>query len=185
MELEALHLRQHDGVTCGPTVAVVAGALMDARYRAGLQRPGWFAAEQQRVHAEINRLWPRRLGTTPSGMARALNDHSVPHGVRYRWRPVTRRRLPDLSRAVGAGWPVALLIGRFVPRHWVLLVEGRDDDGLLRCYEPSSGAVRAVATADIRRARLQGLGYPRAFAVVLPDDVPSPPPSDSTRAATA
>ena len=86
MKLAALHLRQRDGVTCGPTVAVVAGALLDPGRQAKLSDPAWFAGEQARVHREVNRLWPRRLGTTPTGMARALTARSSPAGVRYRWR---------------------------------------------------------------------------------------------------
>jgi hypothetical protein len=38
----------------------------------------------------------------------------------------------------------------------------------LRCYEPSSGEVRSVDVAAVRGARLRGLGFPRAFAFVLP-----------------
>jgi len=33
MKLAAMHLRQRDTVTCGPAVAVVAGALLDPAYR--------------------------------------------------------------------------------------------------------------------------------------------------------
>ena len=82
MRLAALRLRQRDGITCGPTVAVVAGALLDADYGAQLRSSAWFAAEQGRIHATVNLVWPRRLGTTPMGMARALSAHRV----RYRWR---------------------------------------------------------------------------------------------------
>ena len=144
MKLAALRLRQRDGVTCGPTVAVVAGALLDPGHGADLADPAWFADEQARVHAEVNRVWPRRLGTTPIGMARALTAHSFSSGVRYRWRLFRGRRdgLSDVQRAVEAGWPVAMLIGRFIPRHWVLIVEA---DGLRwQCYEPSSGEVRSL-----------------------------------------
>jgi len=77
MKLAAVHLRQRDGVTCGPTVAVVAGALLDPGNQAALSDRAWFAAEQARLHAELNRVWPRRLGTTPAGMARALTGHSA------------------------------------------------------------------------------------------------------------
>lgn len=168
MKLAGMRLRQRDGVTCGPTVAVVAGALIDPDRRAALTDPAsggaWFAAEQVRVHAEINRVWPRRLGTTPSAMARALTSRSA----RYRWR-IFRGRcdpLTDVQRAVADGWPVAMLVGRFIPRHWVLIVE--TDGPQLRCYEPSSGEVRTVAVTDVRRGRLVGLGYPRPFAFVLP-----------------
>jgi hypothetical protein len=177
MKLSALNLRQRDGVTCGPTVAVVAGALLDKAREADLSDRAWFDDEQARVHAEVNRVWPRRLGTTPTGMARALSAHRVVSGVRYRWRLFRGRRdkLTDVSDAVEAGRPVAMLIGRFIPRHWVLIVEA---DGLgWRCYEPSSGEVRSVAVDAVRRSRLSGLGYPRSFAFVLP--------RASTRSATS
>lgn len=59
-----------------------------------------------------------------------------------------------------------MLIGRVIPRHWVLI--GGAADAVLECYEPSSGEVRSVALDSVRRARLGGLGYPRTFAFVLP-----------------
>lgn len=175
MKLSALNLRQRDGVTCGPTVAVVAGALMDPGSRAALADQTWFVNEQARVHAQLNRVWPRRLGTTPVGMARALTARSS--GVRYRWRLFRGRRdtLSDVQRAVESGWPVAMLIGRFIPRHWVLIVEA--DAQRWQCYEPSSGQVRTVQVAAVRRSRPTGLGYSRPFAFVLP--------SASTRSATS
>jgi hypothetical protein len=177
MKLAALHLRQRDGVTCGPTVAVVAGALLDRGKRARLSDPAWFADEQARVHAEVNRVWPRRLGTTPTGMARAITTHSTSSGVRYRWRLFRGRRDPlsDVLDAVVAGLPVAMLIGRFIPRHWVLIVEASALQW--QCYEPSSGEVRTVEVDAVRRSRLSGLGYPRPFAFVLP--------RASTRSATS
>jgi hypothetical protein len=176
MKLAALHLRQRDGVTCGPSVAVVAGALLDPGRQGELADPAWFADEQARVHAEVNRIWPRRLGTTPTGMARALTARSSSSGVRYRWRLFRGRRdrLSDVRRAVAVDLPVAMLVGRFIPRHWVLIV---DVDWLQwQCYEPSSGEVRSVEVAAVRRSRLSGLGYPRPFAFVLP--------KASTRSAT-
>ncbi len=162
-------------------MAVVAGALMDPKYRAALSGPdsgqAWFADEQVRVHAKLNRVWPRRLGTTPKGMARALTAHSSSSGVRYRWRLFRGRRdrLSDVRHAVEGDWPVAMLIGRFIPRHWVLIV---DTTWLQwQCYEPSSGEVRSVDVAAVRRSRLSGLGYSRPFAFVLP--------RASTRSATS
>ncbi|HVQ50241.1 MAG TPA: hypothetical protein VMS92_09360 [Mycobacterium sp.] len=176
MKLAALHLRQRDGVTCGPTVAVVAGALLDPDRQGELADPAWFADEQARVHAEVNRIWPRRLGTTPTGMARALTARTSSSGVRYRWRLFRGRRdrLSDVRRAVEGDRPVAMLIGRFIPRHWVLIV---DTTWLQwQCYEPSSGEVCSVDVEAVRRSRLSGLGYPRPFAFVLP--------KASTRSAT-
>jgi hypothetical protein len=178
VKLAALRLRQRDAITCGPTIAVVAGALLDPSYRAALLESdahavnaaglAWFVDEQARVHSEVNRIWPRRLGTTPSGMVRALSAHSSAMGVRYRWRLFRGRRdkLSDVLRAVDAGWPVAMLIGRVIPRHWVLIVDAAGHQ--LQCYEPSSGEVRTVDVAAIRAARLSGLGYPRPFVFVLP-----------------
>ena len=93
--------RQRDGVTCGPSVAVMAGALLDDEYGAPL-RSGrsqqWFDSEQLRVHRAVNRVWPRALGTTPAGMARALTKHSGRRGVRYRWRPARPNR-PAFKKA--------------------------------------------------------------------------------------
>ncbi|WP_293311930.1 hypothetical protein [Mycolicibacterium sp.] len=159
-------LRQRDGVTCGPSVAVMAGALLNDDYGAPLASTTaqqWFAAEQGRVHRSVNMVWPRALGTTPAGMARALSVH----GRRYRWRPAVRRdEVADVCEAVADGWPVAMLIGAAIPRHWVLLTEV--DDDTVRCYEPGAGALVAVSKKDIRNSRLRPLGFPRPFAFVLP-----------------
>ena len=148
----------------------MAGALLDDDYGAPLQSARseqWFDAEQLRVHRAVNRVWPRALGTTPAGMTRALTKHSIRRGVRYRWRPARPGdSLADVLDAVAAEWPVAMLVGSVLPRHWVLLTA---IDGVsVRCYEPSSGALVRVAIADIRAGRLSGLGFPRPFAFVLP-----------------
>ena len=160
-------LRQRDGVTCGPSVAVMARAMLDAEYGAPLQAERaqqWFDAEQGRVHRAVNVVWPRALGTTPAGMVRAFNAHSA---VGYRWRPARRRdALADVCAALARGWPVAMLVGSVIPRHWVLLTEVKDST--LRCYEPSSGRLVDVEIEDIRSGRLRGLGFPRPFAFVLP-----------------
>ncbi|WP_083410369.1 hypothetical protein [Mycolicibacterium rutilum] len=172
MKLSGPVLRQRDGVTCGPTVAVVAGLLLDPHARTHLDdRDGglaWCAAEQARVHADINRVWPRRLGTTPRGLVRAFDAHSRRLGVRYRWRFFRGRRdrLADVRSAVADGWPVAMLVGRVIPRHWVLIVAV--DGPRLDCFEPTSGQVRTVDIDSIRRARLTGVGFARPFAFVLP-----------------
>ncbi|CAN5424865.1 hypothetical protein BH09ACT7_BH09ACT7_41430 [soil metagenome] len=165
MTLPSIPLRQRDGVSCGPSVAIVGGALLDVRYAVGLTDADWFAAEQGRVHRAFRRIWPRFLGVTPVAMARAMSVHSR---VRYRWRlPSRNDRLLDVREAVLLGWPVAMLVGRFIPRHWVLLVGVAGTRGF-RCYEPSSGEVRPVSADAIRTARLTGVGFPRPFAFVLP-----------------
>lgn len=169
MDLAALRLTQRDGVTCGPSVAVVASALLNPAYRRRLSGRAWFDDEQGRVHDAVNRIWPQRYGTTPMGVARAISERG---GVRYRWRLWWggRDRLTDVLAAVDAGRPVAMLVGRFVPRHWVLLV-GRDRvraPGVVACYEPSSGQVRGVELEAVRTATLTGVGFPRPYAFVLP-----------------
>ncbi len=167
-------VRQRDGVTCGPSVAVMAGALLDADYGGPLlsghtdRAQQWFDAEQRRVHRAVNMVWPRALGTTPAGMARAISARSATRGARYRWRPVRRGdALADVSAALSGGWPVAMLIGAAIPRHWVLLTE--ITGSAMRCYEPSSGRLHTVEAAAIREGRLNALGFPRPFAFVLPD----------------
>jgi hypothetical protein len=151
----------------------MAGAVLDpARYAALAEPesgPALFAEEQLRVHADVNRVWPRRLGTTPWGMARALTVMGATAGVCYRWRLFRGRRdsLGDVVAAVRRGRPVAMLVGQVVPRHWVLIVDTIDDDRL-NCYEPSSGEVRPADIAAIRESRLTGLGFPHPFGFVLP-----------------
>ncbi|WP_445167981.1 hypothetical protein ACTXG7_00820 [Mycolicibacterium sp. Dal123E01] len=114
--------RQRDGISCGPSVAVMAGA---------------------------------------------LTERSASRGVHYRWRPARGGdRLADVCDAVAAGWPVAMLIGAVLPRHWILLAEL--DGAVIRCYDPSAGGLVAVPIEDIRRGRLSRLGFPRAFAFVVP-----------------
>ncbi|MHC9294596.1 hypothetical protein ACRCUN_19205 [Mycobacterium sp. LTG2003] len=175
MRPASMRLRQRDGITCGPAVATVAGAVLDPARRARLSQPdgeAWFAGEQGRIHASVNRVWPRRLGTTPAGMARALTDLGAARGVAYKWRRFRGRRdaLVDVLGAVTEGFPVAMLIGeRGIPRHWVLIVDA--DDDALQCYEPSSGRVIGVGVAAVREARITGLGFARPFALVLPTSV--------------
>jgi hypothetical protein len=181
MKLEGRRLRQRDSTTCGPSVAVVAGALVDPAYRsavAGSPR-SWSDNEQLRIHKEVNRVWPRMLGTTPMGIARALTTRTEVRGVRYRWRLFRGRgdRLTDVVHFLNEGWPVAMLVGRFIPRHWVLIVGVTGET--LRCYEPSSGDVRQANIGALRHSRLTGLGYPRPFAFVLPSS------KAATRSATS
>ncbi|WP_433210437.1 hypothetical protein ACQP00_47835 [Dactylosporangium sp. CS-047395] len=156
------YVRQTDGFTCGPTVAMVAAAALDPQYGATVTDP---ATEQHRIHAAANRLWPRKLGTTPWGVAAFISRHTAPLGVRYGWR-LFRGDLGPAIAAVECDWPVAMLIGKGVPRHWVLIV-GHDGDDL-HCFNPARGVVTTIPVADVRARRLEPLGFPRAFALVLP-----------------
>jgi hypothetical protein len=160
---------QTDGFTCGPTTAMVAGARLDPTYASALGTTAeGFALEQHRIHQASNRLWPRKLGTTPWGLAAAISIHSGAIGIRYGWRVFAGRRddVADVVAAVDSGWPVALLIGSLVPRHWVLLVE-HPDPATFRAYNPATGAIDDLTVDEMRHHALR-LGFPRAFAVVLP-----------------
>jgi hypothetical protein len=157
-----LFVRQTDGFTCGPTVALVASAALDPAYGATVADA---SAEQHRIHAAANRLWPRKLGTTPWGVAGVISAHAAALGVRYTWR-LFRGDLRAAVAAVEGGWPVAMLIGGAIPRHWTLIVGHAD--GVLQCFNPARGVVTAVPVDDVRARRLQPLGFPRAFALVLP-----------------
>jgi hypothetical protein len=132
-----------------------------------------FDAAQTIAHRAANVVWPRALGTTPWGVTATLNVHSGAFGVRYGWRPLNRARSDDTRRAMAAairsasdGWPVPLLIGRWEPRHWVLVVDGTPET--LRCYEPSGGEVVDIAVDDVAEGRADPLGFPYPHAVVLP-----------------
>ena len=162
-------LTQRDGLTCGPSVAVVASAVLHPAYRERLTDREWFVREQGRVHDAVNRIWPRHYGTTPMGVARAITERS---GVPYRWRTWwgRRDRLADVLLAVDAGRPVAMLVGLVVPRHWVLLLS-RDrirTPGVVACYDPATGRVLPVQLEAIRTASLTDVGFRRPYAFVLP-----------------
>ncbi len=140
---------------------------MDPDYRSALTDSprSWFDDEQLRVHTEVNRVWPRMLGTTPMGIARALTTRTEVRGVRYRWRPFRGRRdrLTDVLHYVKAGWPVAMLVGRFIPRHWVLIVGVSGQT--LQCYEPSSGEVRPADVDAVAALAADGAGLSAAVRV--------------------
>lgn len=169
-------LTQVDSTTCGSAVLVMLAALFEtAADRAGSDRsPGArFGARQLQVHRQTNRFWPRALGTTPWGMVRWLHDHAPAAGS-YRVRLVDDLAAADVDEVIAmvvaalvAGRPVPLLVGAAVPRHYVLAL-GPHADGW-RVYEPTSGSVRALDPAAIRRRSLAlVLGHERLHAVLLP-----------------
>ena len=88
----------------------------------------------------------------------------------------SRDGLADVLAAVDAGYPVAMLVGSAIPRHWVLIV-GRAGE-ILRCYEPSSGDTREVDLRSVRCARPTGLGFRGPFGFALPVHVDPPVTGD-------
>jgi hypothetical protein len=170
-------LDQVDGTTCGSAVLVALAAWADASEVERLDGAGGFGARfdarQHQVHRETNRFWPRALGTSPWGAVRWLREH-VPAAGRYRVRLVDDASPGDVAEvlaavgaALSAGRPVPLLVGSFVPRHYVLAL-GAHGPGW-RVYEPTSGEVRAVDVDAVRQRRLAPvLGFDRLHAVLLP-----------------
>jgi hypothetical protein len=173
VELAGRALTQCDARTCGPAVVVVARAVVDPVFAHALATGTDFGGTQVRVHRAANVFWPRAAGTTPWGVTATLNVHSGAFGVRYGWRAVDDTDPAGIDAALHAattaaahGWPVPLLIGGLVPRHYVLLLATPDDR--LLCYEPSGGRVVSIAADEIRAGRSDPLGFAHLHALVLP-----------------
>jgi hypothetical protein len=187
-------LDQVDGTTCGSVVLVALAAWADPDELdrleaedpgpgAGGMRPGFgarFDARQRRVHRETNRLWPRALGTTPWAMTRWLR-RNTPGAGPYRVRLVddvsaadVEDTLAAVAAALAAGYPVPLLVGGVVPRHYCLALAAASD-GSWRTYEPTSAQVKSLDPALVgRRALAPVLGFDRLHAVLLPGRRPRP-----------
>jgi hypothetical protein len=137
-----------------------------ARFQARL------ATEEQRIHGASNEIWPQRLGTSPWGLAGELNRYAAATGTQYGWRPVigastgSNPALLDAVKAVENGQPVPLLIGDFLPRHYVLLVGQVGTDLLV--YDPSAAAVVQVKEQDFLRGDTTAIGFPHIEAVITP-----------------
>jgi hypothetical protein len=182
-------LTQEDQTTCGSTAIVVARAIVDPMYAFMLTTGGdpdgpgssgpAFAArvadEERRVHRATNALWPRFAGTPPWGVVTALNERTAAAGLVYRSRMLltevtagARARMVSVAlAALDAGYPVPLLTGDLLPRHYVLLV-GRDDDGVL-IYQPADGQVLWVSVEEFRHGDLSAVfGYPNVKGVFTP-----------------
>ncbi|MHA6795870.1 hypothetical protein ACVGVM_20485 [Pseudonocardia bannensis] len=182
-----VRLDQADPTTCGSAVLVAMAAWADPAESerldgavAGAGSGTGFGIRyddrQRRVHRETNRIWPRALGTTPWGMARWLRVN-VPGAGPYRVRLVDDASPSDVEDvlaqvgvALSAGHPVPLLVGSAVPRHYVLVLGPLGDGaGGWRVYEPTTGSVRVLDLALVRRRRLAPvLGFDRLHAVLLP-----------------
>ncbi|MFI7600073.1 hypothetical protein [Actinoplanes sp. NPDC049681] len=180
-------MRQFDGTTCGSAAIVAARAVVDPLYAWRLTTGGRpnspeesderFAdrleSEQQRVHDETDTLWRQSLGTPPWGVSGLLSRDPAGLGARYRWVPVPPF-VPMLAAAVlrralaaaAQGYPVPVLIGDLIPRHYVLLL-GRDGAGA-SFYEPSAGAVIVVSIENLLRPDVRALGFPRLHGAILP-----------------
>ncbi len=189
-------LDQVDGTTCGSAVLLalavwaepaeldrldgVVGRAAAGRATAsavgvgsGVGFGARYDVRQQQVHRESTKFWPAALGTSPWGMVGWLRRYAPGAGP-YRVRLVDDVSGPDMGEAIAVvdaalatGRPVPLLIGTFVPRHYVMAV-GAGPAGW-RVYEPTSGEVREVPR-DLVRARATAglLGFDRLHALLLP-----------------
>jgi hypothetical protein len=147
-------LVQPDRRSCGASVLVVAGMLLDRGYAelvttgrhpvTGFELPGTladrFRSEALTMHRRVTGLvdvhgrlqlpWPRSLGTPPWAVARQLSATGRPapgHAV------VTLRAgrgavFDRIVAATAAGRPVPVYVGnRWAPRHVVLFLGGLQD----------------------------------------------------------
>lgn len=186
---------QVDGTTCGSAVLVAlsawadpaetlrldgelgsepaTGALAGATAGIAIGFGARFDARQKQVHRESTRFWPQALGTSPWGMVAWLR-RNAPGAGPYRVRLVDDGDRADVTGAVDeataalrAGRPVPLLVGTFVPRHYVMALAVNETGW--RVYEPTSGQVRTL-DPDVARQRALApvLGFDRLHAILLP-----------------
>ncbi len=162
-----------DGELGADPAAGTSGLLGVAKSGGAADFGARFDARQQQVHRESTRFWPRALGTSPWGMVSWLR-RNVPAVGRYRVRLVDDTAAADVDQALAqvgdalaAGRPVPLLIGGFVPRHYVLAV--RADAQGWHVYEPGGGQVVVVEPDRVRGRTLAPLlGFARWHAALLP-----------------
>lgn len=159
--------RQVDPTTCGAAVLVALRAGVDPAHRTTVDTG--FGAAQRAVARRARSWWPRALGTTPWGLAAWLRTAGIGTPtvrlVDAADRADLAAALAEVDGALAAGWPVPLLVGCLVPRHWCLALPGPDRP----VYEPSSGEVRAVPAAAVLGRRLRPLlGFDDLQAAVLP-----------------
>jgi hypothetical protein len=177
-------VEQTDDTTCGSMTILVARAVTDPLYalylttgdsadRADASAAHFQArltAEEHRIHNATNRFWPQWLGSTPAGLSSELNRHADALGARYEPRLVTgagdTSALRDAVEAAGNHQPVPVLIGNWIPRHYILLI-GRDGSDLL-VYEPGYATVDRVSAQSFLDGKIDLIGFHHIYSVVTP-----------------
>jgi len=187
VDYRGYRMRQYDDTSCGSTAIVIARAMADPIYALMLTTGGHpgtadeagdrflarLKAEEKRLHGATNLLWPALVGTPPWGLRDQMNQAAMGLGGQYRWAVTEEWVIGSVDAvvrqalaAVDQGYPVPVLIGDTIPRHYVLLVH-RDRAGAL-FFEPSSGEVRRVSDAALRRLDFSVVGYPHLQGVIVP-----------------
>ncbi|MGW6281306.1 hypothetical protein [Kribbella sp. NPDC055071] len=173
-------VQQPDDTSCGPMTLLMARAMTDPYYALYLttgdstarsdaapeQFQARLTAEEDRIHAATNRFWPQRLGSTPLGMSAELNRYAGVLGTRYQPRLADRSARTDAAEAAGEGHPVPVLIGNWVPRHYILLIGRTGDD--LTYYEPGYATVGHLSVQAFEHGDLSVIGFHHIYAVVTP-----------------
>lgn len=177
-------VEQTDNTTCGSMTVLMARASTDPLYalylttgdstdRADASAAHFqerLTAEEHRIHDATNQFWPQRLGSTPAGVSTELNRHADALGTRYESRLVTgtggKSALGDAVRAAGNAQPVPVLIGNWIPRHYILLI-GREGGDLL-FYEPGHGRVDRINAQKFLDGKIDVIGFHHIYAVVTP-----------------
>ena len=173
-------VQQPDDTSCGPMTILMARAMSDPYYSLYLttgdstdradaraeQFQARLTAEEHRIHAETNRFWPQRLGSTPLGMSNELNRYAGALGTRYESRLADRSALAAAADAAGNGDSVPVLIGDWIPRHYILLI-GRAGGDLIY-YEPGYATVGHLSEQDFVHGKINVIGFHHIYAVVRP-----------------
>lgn len=175
-------VEQTDDTTCGSMTVLMARAMTDPLYAlylttgdstvradaAAEQFQARLTTEEHHIHDATNRFWPQRLGSTPAGLSAELNRHADALGASYKPRLVTgdKSALADAVDAAGSGQPVPVLIGGWIPQHYILLigVDGAD----LVFYEPGYATVDRVEKQSFLDGKIDVVGFHHIYAVVTP-----------------
>jgi hypothetical protein len=177
-------VQQTDNTSCGSMTVLMARAMTDPLYALYLttgdsadradasaaQFQARLTAEDDRIHDATNRFWPQRLGSTPAGVSAELNRHADELGTRYESQLVTgaggKSALEDAVKAAGSAQPVPVLIGNWIPRHYILLI-GREGSDLL-VYEPGYATVDRIDAQNFLDGKIDVIGFHHIYAVVTP-----------------
>lgn len=175
-------VQQTDNTTCGSMTILMARAIADPMYALYLttgnsadradasaeQFQARLTAEEHRIHDATNHFWPQRLGSTPAGVSTELNRHADALGTRYESRSVTggKSALGDAVKAADSAQPVPVLIGDWIPRHYILLIGHEGGDLLF--YEPGHAMVDHVSVQNFLAGKVAVAGYHHIYAVVTP-----------------